>query len=68
MPIRCIAGSSCWNVSAVLASAVDLLYVAATRAKRVLHLLGTVDVKETEAGASVQSPATVRCCDCCGQR
>ncbi|MBM0105563.1 UvrD-helicase domain-containing protein [Steroidobacter sp. S1-65] len=33
-----------------------LLYVAATRAKRVLHLLGTVRVKETDAGTVVQEP------------
>ncbi|HEY0942160.1 MAG TPA: UvrD-helicase domain-containing protein [Steroidobacter sp.] len=33
-----------------------LLYVAATRAKRVLHLLGTVRVKETEQGAVLQEP------------
>lgn len=33
-----------------------LLYVAATRAKRVLHLLGTVRVKETEAGAVLHEP------------
>lgn len=33
-----------------------LLYVAATRAKRVLHLLGTVKTKQTEAGPSVHEP------------
>lgn len=33
-----------------------LLYVAATRAKRVLHLLGTVKAKETEEGPSLQEP------------
>jgi ATP-dependent helicase/nuclease subunit A len=33
-----------------------LLYVAATRAKRVLHLLGTVRIKETEAGAVLHEP------------
>jgi ATP-dependent helicase/nuclease subunit A len=33
-----------------------LLYVAATRAKRVLHLLGTAKTKQTEAGASLQEP------------
>jgi ATP-dependent helicase/nuclease subunit A len=33
-----------------------LLYVAATRAKRVLHLLGTVRVKETEEGPVLQEP------------
>ncbi|HEY0684882.1 MAG TPA: UvrD-helicase domain-containing protein [Steroidobacter sp.] len=33
-----------------------LLYVAATRAKRVLHLLGTVRVKETEGGTVMQEP------------
>jgi ATP-dependent exoDNAse (exonuclease V) beta subunit len=33
-----------------------LLYVAATRAKRVLHLLGTVKAKATEAGLSLQEP------------
>jgi ATP-dependent exoDNAse (exonuclease V) beta subunit len=33
-----------------------LLYVAATRAKRILHLLGTVRVKETDAGAILQEP------------
>lgn len=35
-----------------------LLYVAATRAKRVLHLLGTVRVKDTEEGAVLQEPRT----------
>lgn len=33
-----------------------LLYVAATRAKRVLHLLGRVRVKETEEGAELREP------------
>ncbi|MDY6946620.1 MAG: 3'-5' exonuclease, partial [Pseudomonadota bacterium] len=33
-----------------------LLYVAATRAKRVLHLLGNVRVKETDDGTVVQEP------------
>lgn len=33
-----------------------LLYVAATRAKRVLHLLGTVKAKETEHGPALQEP------------
>jgi ATP-dependent exoDNAse (exonuclease V) beta subunit len=33
-----------------------LLYVAATRAKRVLHLLGRVRVKETEQGAELREP------------
>jgi ATP-dependent exoDNAse (exonuclease V) beta subunit len=33
-----------------------LLYVAATRAKRDLHLIGTVDLKETMDGAAVQPP------------
>ncbi|MBL8266763.1 UvrD-helicase domain-containing protein [Steroidobacter sp.] len=33
-----------------------LLYVAATRAKRVLHLLGNVRVKETDAGPMVHEP------------
>jgi ATP-dependent helicase/nuclease subunit A len=33
-----------------------LLYVAATRAKRVLHLLGTVKPKETEEGTRLQEP------------
>ncbi|WP_129648407.1 UvrD-helicase domain-containing protein [Peristeroidobacter agariperforans] len=35
-----------------------LLYVAATRAKRVLHLLGRVRVKETEEGAELREPLT----------
>ena len=35
-----------------------LLYVAATRAKRVLHLLGTVRTRQTEAGAFIQEPRT----------
>ena len=33
-----------------------LLYVAATRAKRALHLLGRVRVKETEEGAELREP------------
>ncbi len=33
-----------------------LLYVAATRAKRVLHLLGRVRVKETEEGPVIREP------------
>lgn len=33
-----------------------LLYVAATRAKRVLHLLGRVRVKDTEQGAELREP------------
>jgi ATP-dependent exoDNAse (exonuclease V) beta subunit len=33
-----------------------LLYVAATRAKRLLHLLGTVKPKETEEGTRLQEP------------
>jgi ATP-dependent helicase/nuclease subunit A len=33
-----------------------LLYVAATRAKRVLHLLGTARLKETETGVVLQEP------------
>jgi ATP-dependent helicase/nuclease subunit A len=33
-----------------------LLYVAATRAKRVLHLLGNVRVKETDEGTVLQEP------------
>jgi ATP-dependent helicase/nuclease subunit A len=35
-----------------------LLYVAATRAKRVLHLLGTVRVKDTAEGAVLREPQT----------
>lgn len=35
-----------------------LLYVAATRAKRVLHLLGRVRVKETEEGGELREPLT----------